>query len=295
MLHRSHALVWLAALALTSTLALRPLGAEEGSADSASSDKASAASETLDDGDESNDDGASGAHDAEAIIGKALETNSIEFESGRAELTLTVEGNNGDTSERKMVVKSAELGGSVRTRIELTAPADVEGQTFLFAENPDGADDVWMYVPAFSVTRRIEGSKKQGSFLGSHFTYNDLESRSLEAADYDRTGEDEVAGHDVHVIEATPREGVESAYGKTIAYIRQSDRAPLKFEFFDEDDELVKTLFVEQLAETDAGAQYIKQMKMQSEKGGYSRIAINSVESSADLPTSIFNREQLGD
>jgi outer membrane lipoprotein-sorting protein len=241
---------------------------------------------------ETSDEGDS--DDAASIVEDALATNSLQFESARAEFKLTIEGDNGDTSERQMVVQSAEVDGAVRTRIELTAPPDVEGQAFLFAENESGADDVWMYVPAFSVTRRIEGSKKQGSFLGSHFTYNDLESRSIEAADYQKTGTDEIGGHEVWVIEATPRDEAESAYGTVVTHIRKKDRAPLKFEFLDEDDEPVKTLYVEKLATTDSGTTYIKQMRMQSDKGGYSRIAIESLETDADVPTSIFNKEQLG-
>ncbi|MFB6351066.1 MAG: outer membrane lipoprotein-sorting protein, partial [Bradymonadaceae bacterium] len=97
--------------------------------------------------------------------------NSLEFESGRAEVRLVIEDRNGDRSTRQMQIESKTIDGQVRTLIELTGPEELKGQSFLFAENDGGGDDVWMYVPAFEVTRRIEGSKKQGAFLGSHFTY----------------------------------------------------------------------------------------------------------------------------
>jgi outer membrane lipoprotein-sorting protein len=231
---------------------------------------------------------------ADEIVERALEQNSLEFESGRAEMTLNIEDRDGDRSEREMVLESKTIDGDARTRIRLTEPEELKGQAFLFVENEGGGDDVWMYVPAFEVTRRIEGSKKQGSFLGSHFTYNDLESRDIADAAYEKIGDETIGDDPVHVIRAEPNDSAESEYGKIVAYIRKSDDAPLKFKFYDASDELMKTLFTEKLGETDDGETYVKQMQMRSEKGGYTRIVIESLESGADTPDSAFTREQLG-
>ena len=231
---------------------------------------------------------------AETIVERALEKNSMEFDSGSAQMTLLIEDRNGDRSEREMVVKSREIDGAVRTLVELTNPEELKGQSFLFAESDEGADDVWMYVPAFSVTRRIEGSKKQGAFLGSHFTYSDLESRDVERADYERKEDGTVGDNEVYVIEATPEESVESEYGRVELFIRKSDHVPLRFRFYDEEDEKVKTLFVRKLDETDEGRTYIKQMEMHAEKGGYTRLTIEGMNPGAEVPASAFNKDQLG-
>ncbi len=238
--------------------------------------------------------GAQESDEAGKIVERALEQNSLEFESGRAEMKLDIEDRDGDRSEREMVLESKAIDGDVRTRIRLTGPQELKGQAFLFVENDGGGDDVWMYVPAFEVTRRIEGSKKQGSFLGSHFTYNDLESRDIADADYEKIGEETIGDDPVHVIRAEPNESAESEYGKIVAYIRKSDDAPLKFKFYDDSDELLKTLFTEKLGETDDGETYVKQMQMRSEKGGYTRIVIESLESGVDTPDSAFTKDQLG-
>ncbi len=237
---------------------------------------------------------AQGGESPGEIVERALEQNSLEFESGRAELTLTVVDRNGDRSEREMTVVSKKIDGKTRTRIELTAPDELKGQSFLFVENDDGGDDVWMYVPAFDVTRRIEGSKKQGAFLGSHFTYNDLESRDVADADYEDAGDERIGEHPVHVLEATPRGSADSEYGRVVVYVRKSDDAPLKFKFYDDSDDLLKTLFTEKIGENDEGGKYVEQMQMRSEKGGYTRIVVESLESGADLPDSAFTKGQLG-
>lgn len=228
------------------------------------------------------------------IVERALENNTMEFEAARAELSLVVEDDNGDRTEKKMVMKSKVVDGAVRTLLELTHPKDLKGQSFLFAENEGASDDVWMYVPAFEVTRRVEGSKKQGAFLGSHFTYDDLESRDVKAADYEKLEESTIGEDAVHVIRATPKKSASSAYGHVRLFIRTSDDVPLKFKFYDESDELVKTLFVEKLDETKSGRTYIEQMQMRSAEGGYTRLTIDSIETDVDLPESAFTKEQLG-
>lgn len=240
------------------------------------------------------DDAVAEEPDAEEIVDRAVEKHSFEFESGRSEIELVVEGDDGDRSEKKMVSKTKLFDGQPRTLIELTHPEDLKGQSFLFAQNEGESDDVWMYVPAFEVTRRIEGSKKQGAFLGSHFTYADLESRDIQRADYDKKGDDEIGDHEVYVIEATPTSDEESNYGSVELYVRKSDFVPLKFIFRDDSGDEVKRLLVTRVGTTDDGRKYLKQMKMKSERGGYSVVTIESIDPNVDLPDSIFSKEQLG-
>lgn len=232
--------------------------------------------------------------DASEIVDRALQKHSFEFESGRSQLELVVESDDGDRSTKRMVAKTKSIDEEPRTLVELVHPEDLKGQSFLFAQNSDGEDDVWLYVPAFEVTRRIEGSKKQGAFLGSHFTYADLESRDVDRATYEKQGEDEIGDHAVFVIEATPESGAESEYGSIDMYVRKSDFVPLKFIFRDESGEKVKTLLVTRVGTIDSGRKYLKEMKMKSEQGGYSVVSVESMESDVEFPDSIFSKDQLG-
>lgn len=231
---------------------------------------------------------------ASDIIDKALETNSLGFSEGQAEMSLIIEDKAGNRRVRKLDVHSKKVDDATRTRVELTAPKELRGQSFLFAENTSGADDVWMYVPAFKVTRRIEGSDKDSAFLGSHFTFADLESRGLKHANYKRLEDDKIGKHEVYVIESTPKKGAESEYGKVTAYIRKSDYMPLKLKFYDGTDDLMKTLFVEKLDETDSGKTYVERMTLRPEGGGFTTIKIAGLDSEADIPDSAFSRDQLG-
>lgn len=238
-------------------------------------------------------DGADADRSADEIIDSALERNAMGFESGRAEVSLAVETDGGDRRERTMIIKSRDVDGQRRTLVELTEPADLKGQSFLFARNETGSDDIWMYVPAFSVTRRIEGSKKEGAFLGSHFTFADLESRQLRTGEYKKLDDTEISGHDCHTIRATPKDDEDAQYGKVVAYIRQSDDIPMKIKFFDSEGNPAKTLYTQKIS-TEDDTTYIEQMTMKSEQGGFSRIRIDSFKQQTDTPATAFTKDQLG-
>ncbi len=231
---------------------------------------------------------------AKQIIDESLEKNSLGFQSGQANLTLIIEDKAGSRRVRKLDVKSKKVSEATQTLVALTHPKEVKGQAFLFAENKKSEDDVWMYVPAFKVTRRIEGSQKSGSFLGSHFTYADLESRDIKDAKYKRLEDDKIGKHAVYVVQSTPNKGSESDYSKVISYIRKSDSMPLKMRFFDKSGDVGKTLFVEKLDKTDNGETYVKRMTLRPRSGGYTTIKLEAFDDDAELADALFSKDQLG-
>lgn len=230
---------------------------------------------------------------ADEIIDKALDQNAMGFQSGKAQLTLTIQDSSGGKRVRSLEVKSKKIADLGRTLVTLTAPKEVRGQAFLFAEQK-GEDDVWMYLPAFKVTRRIEGGQKNGSFLGSHFTYADLESRDLKESTYERLPDEKVAKDEVYVVKATPKKGAKSDYTEVISYVRKSDYIPLKIKFFGKGKKLEKTIFVEKLDKTSDGQTYVKQMTVSPASGGFTTLNIDALETGTELPDSMFSKDQLG-
>ncbi|WP_158542641.1 outer membrane lipoprotein-sorting protein [Lujinxingia litoralis] len=235
-----------------------------------------------------------GEPSAQQLIDEAMERNALGFESGRAQLTLIVYDRAGERRERRLDVRARRANEQSATRVELTDPPEVRGQSFLFVEQSEGEDDVWMYVPAFNVTRRVEGRQKRGAFLGTHFTFADLESRDLREANYRRLPDERIGETPVYVVEARPKESAGSDYNRVVAYLRKDDRVPMRIRFFGKDNQLEKTLFSERLNRSEGGQVYIEQMTLRSEQGGYTTIVINALDPGAELPESIFSRDDLG-
>ncbi len=235
--------------------------------------------------------------EASDIIEQAVDRHTLGFEAGRATVELTVVDRQGEERVLELDVRSRRRDDESRTMMELQNPADVRGQAFLFHENEEGNDDIWMYVPAFEVTRRVEGSQRQAAFLGTHFTFADLESQDLREATYERLGDETIGDYQVYVVEATPEDPAQSDYKKVVAYVRQDDYIPIRIRYYDRDGELDKTLFTERLETSGEGedeATYIQRSTLRSETGGHTTIEIKELDTEVELPSSIFDREEFG-
>jgi hypothetical protein len=233
---------------------------------------------------------------AQQIVDEMISRQSaLGFDVGHAQLTLTIRDRTGDTRLRKLDVRSKKMDGAQRTLVRLLEPAEVKGQTFLFSENKNGEDDIWMFVPAFKVTRRVEGSQKKGAFLGSHISFSDLESRDVKQANSVRLPDETISKDEVFVIESTPKDASASDYGKVITYIRKKDYIPVKVKFFAKDGKSeAKTLFVQRLDTGANGKTYIKQMTIHAKEGGSTTIVLDTLDEKAEIPDAIFSKEQLG-
>jgi hypothetical protein len=216
---------------------------------------------------------------ANEIVDRALDTNTIGFQSGQVSMTLTITDQAGEVRERAMTIRGREDDGRSSAVVRVTAPAAQAGQTYLFRENPTGEDDVFVYLPALDdAPRRISGSQKNGAFMGSHFTYNDLESRDIREADYTEAPDEVVGGFPVYVIDAAPHDLEDLDYARARLWIRQSDYIPLRVRFFAADGTEVKTIFTEETDVASSGRVYVRQLTLRPAAGGSTTMRIANAD-----------------
>lgn len=108
------------------------------------------------------------------------------------------------------------------------SPADVKDTGFLSYDYDDDSkdDDQWLYLPALKKTKRIASSDKSSSFMGTDFTYADMNKRNIHNYSYKLIKEDVVNGSKVWIIEGTPvteKEKEETGYTKSWAFVRQDN------------------------------------------------------------------------
>jgi len=133
---------------------------------------------------------------------------------------------------RDLVIYSKDFGEDSRTLSSFESPADIAGTAYLNHDwaDPDRDDDSWLYLPAMQRVRRIASSDTSDSFLGSDFTYADINGLELDWYDYRFVNESEdVDGYDCWVIEAVPRAELKdkaeeaTGYSKLQAWIRKDN------------------------------------------------------------------------
>ena len=144
----------------------------------------------------------------------------------KSRLQMTLIDKRGNQRVRELQRFSMDQGEDIHSMLFFLSPADVKNTGFLTYDYDDAAkdDDQWLYLPALRKTKRIASSDKSGSFMGSDFSYSDMTRRVLDDYDFSIVKEDEVNGHKVWLIQATPRNKAiikETGYKKSILFVRQ--------------------------------------------------------------------------
>ena len=230
---------------------------------------------------------------ADEIIDRALDTDTLGFQTGEVTMTLIIQDDSGESRERRLTVRGMTEGDSSRSLVRVIAPAEQAGQSYLFRENANGEDDVYVFLPALDdAPRRISGSQKNGSFMGTHFTYADLETRDVRDATYTRLEDETIGQFPVYVIDSVPNPGSDSEYSRVRLWIRQSDNIPLRTRFFGDDGEAEKTIFTEETA-VEGDRIYVRRMTLRPADGGATTMILDSVNFNADVAPAEFTPQNL--
>ncbi|NMM42714.1 outer membrane lipoprotein-sorting protein [Pseudoalteromonas arctica] len=137
--------------------------------------------------------------------------------------------------------------------LAIKAPADVRDISFLMRSYDEGTaqeDEQWMYLPAFRKVRRISATDKRGAFMGSEYSYYDLDKLRITDFDSKIVKSESVNGVETHVIERTPKSQDvinKSGYYKLITWVDKDRKLILKQQYFDTKGILFKQLDVDKV------------------------------------------------
>jgi len=149
------------------------------------------------------------------------------------DIEMTLVAPNGTESARRiqtLVLDTDDLSGTITVFLE---PASVRNTRFLTIENGGRADDQWIYLPSLRRVKRIAAGERDGSFMGSDFSYSDMSfSQSLiEESDHRYIKDEALSGRDCAVVESVPNPGT-SAYSRQVSWIDRATWLPIRVEFY---------------------------------------------------------------
>lgn len=164
------------------------------------------------------------------------------FKSFRMNMEMVLRDRQGQSSVRQIRAAVLEVDGDGdKVVMMFETPADTRGTVFLSFAHADKADDQWLYLPSIKRTKRIASETRAGSFMGSEFAFEDMTAQELRKYDYKYLGDDKLAERSSAKLERIPRyEG--SGYTRQVMWVDAERFIPLKIEFYDRRNELLKTL-----------------------------------------------------
>ncbi len=164
------------------------------------------------------------------------------FGDSTAEMNMLLRNRKGDTSTRQVRVKTLEIAGDGDKSMSIfDKPGDVKGTAFLTWSHSVKPDEQWLYLPALKRVKRISSKNKSGPFMGSEFAYEDISSQEVDKYTYKYLRDEDLDGVPTLLIEQYPSYK-NSGYTRQLVWIEQARYIPLKTEFYDRKNTLLKTL-----------------------------------------------------
>ena len=105
-------------------------------------------------------------------------------------------------------------------------------------------NNVWNYMPKVKRVVKIPSSMMSSSWMGSHFTNDDLVKQSRMVIDYDFSITYEGLRDGVNIVEISciPKKNAAIVWGKVEVIVYRNDFIPLSIVYYDEDLKLSRTL-----------------------------------------------------
>jgi len=129
--------------------------------------------------------------------------------------------------------------GKDKSLVRIIAPLKEKGTATLRSGN-----EIWNYLPKVNRVVKLPSSMMSASWMGSHFTNDDLVKQSRFADDYtfEITREGMRDGQEVVEITCIPKPEAPVVWGKVEVVVRRSDYLPLVNRYYDEGLHLARTM-----------------------------------------------------
>jgi outer membrane lipoprotein-sorting protein len=224
------------------------------------------------------------APSADAILARAFA--NYRAQSSQSTVAMTVHR---PAWERHLQM-TAWTRGEDDALVRFTAPAKDAGNATLKLGR-----DTWVFNPKLEQVIKLPASMMSQAWMGSDFSYDDLAKSEDIITQYAHSlaGAQQIAGHTVWTIEATPKPGAPVVWGKVELQIRDDDVVTQET-FFDQDMKPARRMQTEKIGVL-AGRPYPIVMTMHplDAPGDWTRIETSQARFNVGVPAYLFTLSNL--
>jgi hypothetical protein len=176
------------------------------------------------------------------IVSRVLESDPWGLSGASVTAHATLADKRGAKSDLAFVAKSKRYEPLLsKSIVHFSAPPDLAGAGFLQIQKADGDDDRYLFLPDLKRSRRISGNLRGNSFMGTDFSFADLDRHDLRDSDSQLNGEETIAQWPCYVIDVLPKRA-DAEYAHLEMWIRKDNFLPLRMKMYDRAGVLSKTL-----------------------------------------------------
>ena len=188
--------------------------------------------------------------------------------------------------------------GRAETLLCMAEPLDVRGLAYLLRETDAGVA-VWGYLPEKHQVIRIHASAaaRRSRIARTAISYDDLRYLpiNVSSAEPGKVTESVIADRKVSVVQLSPPPGEDALYARIVAFIDQETCVPLRIEFYETTDKMLKILKADPAKIQRTGnIRMAHAMSIQDLKQNVvTALRVENAKIGEDLDDSIFSPNQL--
>jgi len=181
--------------------------------------------------------------------------------------------------------------GTEKTLMRILKPLKEKGTATLKSD-----DTIYSYLPKTDRTIRLTSGMMMGSWMGSHFTNDDLVKESRMEEDYipEIIFEGVKEGREVVIFELRPKPDAAVVWGKLELMVTRKDYLPVYEKFYDEDLKLARTMQFESIKIL-AGRSRPSVMRLEpvDKPGEYTEFIYESLQLNIPVKDNLFSLTNL--
>lgn len=230
---------------------------------------------------------------------KHLNDTTRAWKDREQKLALDIFDGRGGERRRELLMRTLRgQGGEDRTITVFQSPSEVAGTSFLQFAHKDRDAEQWLYLPELKRVRQITSRTKDQSFMGTDFSYRDLElltdvlEWSEEEARSSLVRTETIDGSEAAVIELVPlRKDV--GYKRIVIALSRPDLSMRRMEFFGAEETPKKVLRLDRI-ETVGVVPTAHHLEMvQPAAGTRTLVEVSDIRYDQGLPEELFTQRSL--
>ncbi len=225
----------------------------------------------------------------------ALKMDAVDTSRDSKRTAVMVINRKGQKLMRKMESCNKKYGPDERGLIKFIEPPDVRGIMYLIwsYEDVNRDDNMWVFLPAESLVRRISGGSKKGSFMRSDFANEDIEKREVDDDEHKLLRSEEFSGVNCYVVERIAKKQKDTNYSKRVVWVRKDTCLPMKVEYYNKRGKHFKTAIYGGFKEIKGIWTVTKIMAETPLKRSKTLMQYDNVDYNIGLSDSIFEQSNL--
>jgi hypothetical protein len=201
---------------------------------------------------------------AQQIIDSMLESDPWGLSGAQVVGAATVKDQGGATKVVRFTTRSRRVGKNLsKSLVRITAPADLKGVGLLQIQNQGSDDERHLFLPDLKRARRIVGSSRSGSFVGTDFSYGDMDRKDIRDSRATLKGTEKLGKHECYHLEIVPT-SKDALYARLESWVRTDNFVPLKTLMYGKSGALLKTQTTQEIQKI-SGRWFIMKSSMVSE------------------------------